>query len=164
MSAMTTNTAIWQDRWTKPTVEALLGPINVQHQPVLRNLIERLNELEGVKADVVWYGPGWRWTIEYRLADVPATGDPAVDPTRVLCYIVPDPIAPSVCIPLTEAFIDALPWRRLTRFIRDGIRSAKCAVAIHWGVWLIMGETESKATLDLITRKLKFLTTARADD
>ena len=143
----------WEDRWNPPTVEALLAEQKEQHQHLLKHLLEQFGEFEGVETSVIWYGTAWKWTVQFTL-NHPDAGE-VPDP---MAYFVPDPESPVMCIPLREEQIDQLPLKRLNRYIRDSIRSAKCAVSVHWCKWNPTAMTEVEHLLDLFKRKHKMLT------
>lgn len=142
----------WEERWARPTLEQLLKPQKDQVRAPLTALIEQLGELEGVEQDLVWYGPAWKWTIQFRLADE------ADDEGSILTYVVPNPETPLVSVPLRDETVEQLPIRRLNKYIRDGIRSAKQAVELHWAVWTPTSQSDAEHLLDLIKRKHKIRT------
>lgn len=142
----------WEDRWTPPTFEQLMAPQKEQHLNLLHELLNRLEAFEGVEKAIIWHGTAWKWTIEYSLN---TPDGPTPEP---LAYFVPDPESPVFCMPLREELIAKLPMKRLNRYIRDGIRGAKCAVQIHWAKWSPTAMTEVEHLTDLIKRKHKILT------
>ena len=154
MTTPATFATAWEDRWNPPTLDALLAEQKEQHQHLLRHLLDRMAEFEGVEMEIVYHGLAWKWTLEYTLRDDVASAD-VPDP---LAYFVPDPEAPFLCIPLREEHIDQLPLKRLNRYVRDSIRSAKCAVSVHWCKWNPTAMTEVEHLLDLFKRKHKMLT------
>jgi hypothetical protein len=44
---------------------------------------------------------------------------------------------------------------KLSRFIRDGVKMAKCAVAIHWACWTPSNQHEALQIIDLLKRHYK---------
>ena len=76
----------------------------------------------------------------------------------MLCYIVPNIEQPLACVPLSDAVIETLPMRRLSKYIREGIRSAKHAVEISWASWSFETDSEANLISDLIRRKHRALT------
>ncbi|MEM6855681.1 MAG: hypothetical protein AAF593_14835 [Planctomycetota bacterium] len=142
----------WEDRWNPPTFEQLMKPQKEQHQALLHTLLERLEAYEGVEKSIIWHGSAWKWTLEYTLT---TDGGPTSEP---MAYFVPDPESPVFCMPFREEMIELLPMKRLNRYIRDGIRGAKCAVQIHWCKWSPTAMTEVEHLTDLIKRKHKILT------
>lgn len=153
---MTSNTLSprlpWQDRWTQPTVKQLLDPLNAQHRRVFEQLMEDIQKLDKVEFSPRWYGPSWHWTLDYRITPV-GSKEPVT-----LCFLVPKVGSPITCVPLTDEQIEALPIRRLNKVVRDGIKSAKCAVSLHWATWTPNNLTETGHLIDLIKRKHKMLT------
>ncbi len=142
----------WEDRWNQPTEPQLLEPIGEQHHKYFAHLMQLLDQFEGVRRTVVWYGRSWRWTIQYEVYDAEGRS------LGVLAYIIPRPESPQICISLTEAQVAKLPMRRLNRYIRDGIQAAKAAVTTHWATWSPTAMTEAEQLHDLLKRKHKFLT------
>ncbi|MFA9476777.1 hypothetical protein ACERK3_00585 [Phycisphaerales bacterium AB-hyl4] len=140
----------WEDRWTQPTLEQLIEPLREQTREIFQAMMEQIEQIEGTEQHLIWYGPAWRWTIEYRIPT--HTGEPAN-----LIYLVPNPETPVVSIPLPETIVAKLPVKRLNKYIRDGIRSAKCAVELHWAVWSPNAKTEVEHLGDLLRRKHKLL-------
>lgn len=147
----------WQDRWTEPTLEQLLDPIKGReaHYKALNSVMEGLEAFEGVERHIVWHGQGWQWCIEYTLDDHYEVGPESPD---AMAIIIPDPEQPVFCLPLHDKHIEQIPLRRVNRFIRDQIRSAKCSVEIHWCKWSPSAQTEVDHLMDLIKRKWKILT------
>lgn len=92
-----------------------------------------------------------------KLTPVPAAAAGTADATAMqealtVCYLVPRLEGPLVCVPLSEQIIADLPFARLSRFIKDGIRVAKCAVSIHWATWTPNNQTEVGLLMDLLKR------------
>jgi len=141
----------WQDRWTQPTLLQLLEPLKIQHRRLFEQLMEELTQFEQVDQIIHWYGFAWNWTIQYRLHD-----KNAAEP-HTLLYLVPRVENPIIVIPLSDKVIEQLPLKRLNRFIRDGIKNAKHAVAIHWATWTPNSKAEVSFLADLLKRKCKLL-------
>ena len=92
-----------------------------------------------------------------KLTPVPAAAAGTADAAAMqealtVGYLGPRLEGPLVCLPLSEQTIAALPFARLTRFIKDGIRVAKCAVTIHWATWTPNNQTEVGLLMDLLKR------------
>jgi hypothetical protein len=92
-----------------------------------------------------------------KLTPIPAPAAGTADATATqealtVCYLVPRLEGPLVCVPLSEQTIADLPFARLARFIKDGIRVAKCAVTIHWATWTPNNQTEVGLLMDLLKR------------
>ena len=139
----------WEDRWSEPTVDQLLESVDPEPRGLLEMIVRELDGFDGVAQQVVWYGPGWNWTIQYQI-------QVAVDaPTNILCYLVPKRERPVVCVPLRARDINRLPVKRLNRIIREGIRNAKCAVTVSWATFTPSNESDAEHLVDLIKRKHK---------
>lgn len=147
------STIPWQNRWKEPSLDDLLSALKAHHRRVFEKLGEHLETLEPLQRTITWYGTGWHWTIEYRMV----TGKGKATVAQPLCYLVPKVESPLICVPLSEQVLEQLPMRRLSKFVRDGIKIAKCAVAIHWATWTPNNQSESEQLFDLIRRKHKIL-------
>lgn len=147
----------WQDRWNEPTREQLLDPIKAKeaHYKALNNVMAGIEAYEGVEKRIIWAGQGWQWCIEYLLEGHHESG---VETPDAMAYVIPDPEQPIVCIPLLDEQIEQIPLRRVNRFIRDQIRSAKCSVELHWCKWSPSAQTEVDHLMDLVKRKWKIVT------
>lgn len=147
-------TTAWADRWNEPTAEALMAELNEPatiHMPKLLSNVE--GEVPSLKQRVIWHGTSWRWTLEYSAESIITTA--GGEGREVLFYFVPNPEEPLVCVPLRPEVLEHLPIRRLNRYIRDGIKSAKWAVDIRWGKWIVTANTEVEHMTDLLKRKAK---------
>ena len=145
--AALTKRPAWEDRWTEPTAEQLLEMLKEPVRKAVQWLIEETHQLSGVEQRVRWFGTAWKWTIELTFTD--AEGNDL----GVLAYIVPSPETPVISIPLQRDVVDELPMRRLNKYIREGIRSAKCAVELHWAVWTPTSRSDAEHLYDLVKRK-----------
>jgi hypothetical protein len=121
--------------------------------------MNELTPLHGVQRSILWYGPAWKWTIHFTLPPQNRKGAKASQQSAepdTLCYLVPRVESPMVCVPLSDAVIEKLPMARLSRMIRDGIKMAKCALAIHWACWNPSNQGEVAHIVDLVKRRHKF--------
>lgn len=153
---MSTNTltrkAAWLDRWNQPTPEQLIEALKPHQQRNFGKLIAAMEQMEGVNQELIWYGASWKWTLHFFL------GDDAEDESQTLCYIVPNTEqSPLLSMPYDLDFVSQLPSRRLSKFIRDGIRGSKCAVSYHWATWTPGLDNEVMMLVDLLKRKHKFV-------
>ena len=138
----------WQDRWSEPTLDELLADLTAQQRRSIKKLMAKIADLNPIHQDLVWYGPSWKWTIRFML-----DAQPPEDDSQVLCYIVPSIEQPLACVPLADPVIETLPMRRLSKYIREGIRSAKRAVEISWASWSFQTDSEANLISDLVRRK-----------
>lgn len=141
----------WEDRWAQPTVKQLIEPQKDQQKKILPELIERVMGFEGVSQHLVWHGTAWKWTLEFDLSDQSGAN------LGPLVYLVPNPAGPIFCMPLNGETVEQLPIKRLNKYVREGIREAKCAVEIHWCIWTPSAQTEVEHLTDLIKRVHKIL-------
>jgi hypothetical protein len=164
MSRTASNRLAWSDRWSQPSLPQLLDPLKVHHRRVVDALLDQFGELDGLDRSIIWYGPAWKWTVHYSFATRNAKGVklPITPVPPTLCYLVPRIESPMVCVPLSDEVIDHLPMTRLSRFIRDGIRMAKCAVAIHWACWTPSSQGDVAQIMELVKRRHKMVLAPKA--
>jgi hypothetical protein len=143
----------WQNRWTTPSLESLLSPLNPQHSAVFTELMKDLEQYEDVTYEFHWYGPSWNWTLEYFFINPKAKDKKGA----TLCYLVPNINGPVVCVTLDDNQMEAMPMRRLNRMIREALKSAKSAVQLHWCTWTPTTNAEVGHLSDLIKRKHKMV-------
>jgi len=148
----------WLDRWNEPTVEQLIEALKPHQQKNFSRILEFLGEYAEIERSLIWYGASWKWTLHFKM--VGSEGDEA----NTMCYIVPAVETPLIAMPFSVEFVGSLPIRRLSKFIRDGIRGAKCAVNFHWASWTPGLDNEVGMILDLLKRKYKFHTGTHTSD
>jgi hypothetical protein len=149
-----TNRLPWHDRWSQPTVDQLLDPLDKSQRRGFEQLFDLLDGMERVDREIVWYGDAWKWTIHYTLAGQGRNRHRK----QTVCYLVPRQEQSIVCVPMSQPMIDDLPMKRLSKYIRDGVKSAKCAIEIHWAHWTPTNQSEVKMLIDLLRRKHNFET------
>lgn len=139
--------SVWEDRWSEPTLEQLLENLKDHHRKSIAWLLERTHQLDGIEQHIRWYGKAWKWTVELTFTDGEG------EDLGVLLYVVPNPEAPIVCVPLHSDTYEELPIRRLNKYIREGVRSAKCAVELYWAGWTPTSQSDAEHLFDLVKRK-----------
>ncbi|MBH06893.1 MAG: hypothetical protein CMJ20_11290 [Phycisphaeraceae bacterium] len=139
----------WENRWSEPQTQQLIDGLQSEHRPLIKTLMKQVSDYKHVKQSLNWFGVAWKWTIQL---DVHSPDGKQLD---TLCYIVPNRVAPIVCVPLLRETIDKLPMRRLTKLIRNGIRLADRAVDIYWATWPLTNSADIPPVVDLIKRKHK---------
>lgn len=140
MPPVTKTRIAWEDKFRTPTPEELLLGPSKQPESLIAECRERLMALEGVTEELSWHGVPWRWTFAYRMEDA--------EDTRPLAYVVPQPGKGRVSIPLTHTQIAALPLRKLSKFIRDGLLHAPDVGGVRWVQW----EPTAKSQIDEIMK------------
>ena len=118
----------WEDRFRAPTLDELREGVGKTHQP----LFDYARELIlGYHLDetLAWHGVPWRWSLVYRGAPGPAA------------YLIPQPGKPMVAVLLSTEQVAALPVRKLSRTVRDGITFSARVGATHWPTWEITSKT-----------------------
>jgi len=135
----------WENRWLVPSPQTLLEALHSPHREVFLHMHEQLAAESGVHCSTVWYGPSWKWTIRF---DVPA----ASGQREALCYIVPNTAAPKICVAWSDRVMGDLPIKRLNKFVRDGLETAKCAVQMHWAIWIPGNQSDAGHLLELFRK------------
>jgi len=141
----------WENRWTQPSFEQVFEPFQEDRRKHLTMLLEGFGQFAGVEKRLVWHGDAWRWTVEFILVTEDGRD------LGILAYLVPNPDGLVLCIPLLAEQVDGLPFKRLNKFVREGIRLAKVAVEQHWCKWNPTAMSECDHLIDLFKRKYKML-------
>lgn len=138
----------WEDQFRVPTLDDLRGHYPKQLGNLIEVARERLLQFNGVREEVSWQGLPWRWTLVYRCPQ---------DPVRAWAYLVPDPEKPKLSLPLTDEQVQALPMRRLKKFVRDGVLCARKVDSVYWATWDITNRAQLDEVLDLVRRKHQYV-------
>lgn len=142
----------WQDRWNQPTLKELLNALGKPLGKTVDKLIQRIDELAGVEHTLTWYGPSWKWTIEFT---VPSETRGQRQP---LAYLVPNMEGPIVSVPVSQPLMDQLRPKRLRRYLKDGLESAKHSVDHYWATWTFANQSEIDLLFEVIEKKHAYLT------
>ncbi len=137
--------AAWEDRFNRPTIEALRASLSPAAAKLFTQLRRHLLALDGVTEGFSWHGDCWRWTIEYYT-------DHSDEP---LALLVPSPTDLQLAMPLEREFVRSLSMRRMKRSVREGIGLAQDPFDTRWGVWSIETEGLLEDLTDLIEHKLR---------
>ncbi len=146
----------WEDRWSAPTEDTLFSIYKDQAGKVVKNAFENFSSFDDVSRDLYWYGVSWKWTVRFQLDDLDQ------DELDALAYMVPKPEMLTVVVPINDAILESMPFRRLNRYIRDAIRSAQTRQTdeVIWVIFTPTASTEIEHITDLLKRKIKFLRSA----
>jgi len=137
--------AAWEDRFNRPTIEALRAALSPDATKIFNQLRRHLLAVDGVTEGFNWQGVCWRWTIEYYT-------EHSEEP---LALLVPSPTDLQLAVPLDREFVRSLSMRRMKRSVREGIGLAQDPFDTRWGVWSIQTEGLIEDLVDLIERKLR---------
>lgn len=129
---------VWEDRFDKPTCDALRAALDPAHVDLFDLARARLAALSDAVEDLVWHGIPWRWTLVYRQRQ-DATGS-------ALAYLVPKPDRPLIALPIPHEVLSSVPLKKSSRMIRDGLTQAKVVAGVYWPQW----ELTSRSLLDEI--------------
>ena len=138
----------WEDRFNRPTIGRLRGPLPAPCAGLFDEVRRHLLDLDDIDESFVWYGPCWRWAIEFRTAH---SDDP-------LALLIPSPVDLQLAIPLDRKFASSLPVQRMKRQVRDGLDLAQEPFDTRWGVWSIQSPALLEDLQELIELKLQHLT------
>jgi len=140
---------MWENRFQIPTLDDLKQPYTPQLLDLFNTAQERIGDYEGVEVELAWQGPSWKWCLTYHHPD---------DITEAWAYLVPHPDFVIIAMPMTIEFGEALPWRRLKRFIRDGIAAGIRTGEFVWPWWAVNNKTALEDVLDMVKRKHRYVT------
>lgn len=132
----------WEDRFRQPSAADLLAGFNKQLTQLLGYSRTRFAAIEGVSEEIAWLGIPWRWSLTYR-----SCGGEA----RPIGYIIPQPGRPQIALPLSEETILALPAKRISKFVRDGLVSAIQVENVRWAQWEVTTRSQVDELLGLVT-------------
>lgn len=151
LPTMTRSRSPWEDRFTTPTEESLLADVVPPGAGAMREVLEKLAALTGLERTVAWQGVPWRWTIVFRRAGEEAS----LTPPPAFAYVIPHPVQPGVCVPLTAAVASTLPMKKLKKGIRDVLVHAPVVDGVHWASWELAGDgaVEAADVVEIAERK-----------
>lgn len=136
-----THRSPWEDRFTSPTVDSLMGALEPEIVELAGMLREALGTEHGLQERLEWCGVPWKWSLTYR-AERAAGAD-------VLAYLVPNPEAPTVVFRLTHEQFNALPLRKLSRHVREGLAPTRLVAGICWPEWRFQSSTQAQDLIEL---------------
>ena len=131
----------WENRWQQPTPKDLFNEIDPNRLNAFKAIDEFLIALPKIERRISWLGDEWKWCFEYLLEGF---CDPQqTDGLQAFAYIVPLQEFPIICLPFFDDFLSSMEhYRRLNRYIRENIQSAKLAVNVIWAEWSPIANTE----------------------
>jgi hypothetical protein len=149
----------WHDKFSTPSAAELRNAVPKPAVDLLDALREELRGYPELDEAVVWQGVPWRWTLVYRSR---AQTQPAA-PGPVLgvawAYLIPDPLKPQVCIPLTRRQLDLLPLKKFKKPVRDGLIFARQVNGTFWPTWELSTAAPVEELIEFARAKQKLLTT-----
>lgn len=154
----------WANKFQRPTPEQLVSQCETkQLGQLVAAARQELAAMAGVSEALSWEGVPWRWSFVYTLAEsVRATGsEHAAVQAHPLAYMIPDPQRPQVAVPMSGQLVEALPMRRLKRFVRDGIVHSRIVGEVYWPSWDFGARSQLDEIMDLVVRKHKMVSRAR---
>lgn len=135
----------WEDRFNQPTLRALREPLSGEALRIFDRADAALRELTGgAEPTLTWHGACWRWTLVYKFNRGRDT----------LGVVVPNPADLQLAAPVSEAFLESLPRRRLKRAVRDGLELASPPFDTNWAVWSLTSLSLTDEVLSLLERRL----------
>lgn len=135
----------WEDRFQTPGLDDLLGALAKPQLQLIDQAREGLLALEGVTESIAWLGIPWRWTLAFNLEGTAAE--------KPWIYLVPQPAKPLLALPMSSEMVQALPMRRLPKFIRDVIVLSPKVAGVHWMQWELSGRGQVDELVGLARRK-----------
>lgn len=138
----------WDDRFHAPAADDLIVGIEKQWRAAAAHARAVLLRDSDVEERVAWQGV-WKWTLTYRHA---------VLPERAWAYVVPDPAKPRLCVPMSEAAVNALQIKKTPKFVRESLAFAAVVDGVRWPVWELQTRVQTDGILSLLESKLGVLT------
>jgi len=139
----------WRDQFTIPHPDHLAEAIPEHRSQPVRELLKRLDALDGLTQEVRWMGIPWRWTLAYRDPD---EGEVA--------YLVPDPECPRFAMPIPVGWIDGVDPKALARPVREGLARARVVGPVAWAEWNLDAASLASDLVMLVTERLGTLADA----
>jgi hypothetical protein len=133
----------WEDRFEMPTPDALVAGFPRHVVGLIQTTREGLLGFPGVREDVIWRGT-WRWTLAYTLES---------DSERPWAYLVPKPGHPVLALPMSGELVGALPVKKISKAVRDGIVLAAQVGGVYWPQWELTTKGLVEELLILARRK-----------
>ncbi|MCC6661632.1 MAG: DUF3788 family protein [Phycisphaerales bacterium] len=127
----------WEDRFRTPGLDELREGVGKTHQ----SLFDYGRELllaQALEEALAWHGVPWRWSLVYRAAGTPTA------------YLIPQPGKPMISILLTAEQVAAVPPRKHTRTVRDGITYSARVGGTHWPTWEITSKPLADEVIGLL--------------
>lgn len=120
---------LWEDRFSRPTVAALVQGCPRATSALVESVRERLIGL-GLSESLAWRGLPWRWAMSY--------GPPRAESA----YLVPRPAGPSLAIRVANERAKELEIRKLARSIREGLGTARLVAGVAWPEWELKAKSQ----------------------
>ncbi len=138
MPLLTKSRCLWEDRFSRPTAETLLGEIPKPGVTLIEGLREGLLAGGTLTEGLSWQGIPWRWSLTY------------ADGRRLVSYIVPNPVRPVVCIPIPTGLLGSLPPRKISKTVRDAVTSSPTVAGTNWVQFDLSSKTLADELLLLV--------------
>ncbi len=144
----------WQDRYRTPAIQSLRDGLDRVNAHIFDHARKSFLSMEGVGESVVWMGIPWRWTVLY--------GSTGPESGGSLAYLIPQPGRFQLAVPLTTEMVSALPVKRLSRYVRDGITFAPRVEGVFWARWDVGAKAAFDELFEVVRRKHQALSPAPA--
>lgn len=144
-SLRVTTRSSWEDRFTRPSVRALLADLEKDHHALVQHAREALSSLPDMREDLSWQGVPWRWCFAFH-------ADSAEE--RAFAYLVPQPGKPSLAIPIDSEIVAELPLKKLPKHIREVLTLAPLVGGVRWCQWNLTSKSQIDDILNLAKLKL----------
>lgn len=120
MPLLTKSRSLWEDRFARPSIAALLAEIPKPAVSLIESFREALVRDGTLTESLSWQGIPWRWALTYS------------DGPRIAAYVVPNPAKPGVCVPVPAGILATLPPRKLSKAVRESIAAAPTVAGLNW--------------------------------
>ena len=138
MPLLAKSRCLWEDRFSRPSVEALLAEIPKPGVTLIEGFREALLAQGTFAEGLSWQGIPWRWSLTY------------ADGRRLAAYIVPNPVKPGVCVPVPADLLGSVPPRKLSKSVREAVASSPTVAGTNWVQFDLTSKTMADELLLLV--------------
>ncbi|MFG0327410.1 MAG: hypothetical protein ACF8SC_09130 [Phycisphaerales bacterium JB037] len=121
----------WSCKFQTPTIDLLLADLPKTDRPAFDLAREALAEIDTARETLEWHGIPWRWALRY-------TTRGSADP---FAYLVPDPAAPLLCLPVPGELLRDTEVAKLARTVREGVASGTRVGELVWCHWQLVAKS-----------------------
>lgn len=148
-----TTRSSWEDRFTRPSVRALLGDLEKEHHALVQHAREALSSLPQMREELLWQGVPWRWCFGFHAS---------VGEGRAFAYLIPQPGRPGLAIPMESEIVAELPLKKLAKHIREVLTLAPLVGGVRWCQWSLTSKSQIDDIVNLARLKLPDESPSRA--
>ncbi len=146
-SDMQAHTSPWMDRFDEPSEQDLLEALPAEARVLTDLFRQGIDRLPDMSCTVEWQGLPWRWVLTYDA--------PGVRADRAVAYLVPDPEAPRVAVPIDVEQVPRLLGPRSARTLREGVTHSSVVGDVVWTEWVLVTKVLTESLCKLVAATLE---------